>query len=134
LVSHTFSLSVSLFLSLYRFLSLSLSLSISLSLNGLLIDVKASSGITNDTNGLSQTYLITDAINGLERITTAGTNKDKILARILNTGGLDQGSTGLFIKTKTNGGIDIDTGGVYVKTKVNGGVTCDVNPGYRKHT
>jgi len=49
--------------------------------NGLLIDVKTNSGITNDTNGLSQTYLITDAINGIERISTVGTNKDKIQSR-----------------------------------------------------
>jgi len=50
--------------------------------SGLLIDVKASSGITNDTNSLSQTFLITDAINGIERIATTGTNKDKIQSRI----------------------------------------------------
>jgi len=95
--------------------------------NGLLIDVKTSGGITNDTNGLSQTFLITDAINGIERITTVGTNKDKIQSRILSTGGLDQGTTGLYIKTKTNGSIESDVGGVYVKTKVSGGITSDVS-------
>jgi len=46
--------------------------------NGLLIDVKSSDDITNGTNGLSQTFLITGAINGIERIATTGTYKNKI--------------------------------------------------------
>jgi len=40
---------------------------------------------------------------------------------------LEQGTTGLYIKTKTNGGIYTDVGGVYVKTKVSGGITSDAS-------
>jgi len=83
-------------------------------------------GIGLGDYGLKQNYLIKDSINGIERITT-GIDKDKIQSRILSTGGLEQGTTGLFIKTKTNGGIETDVGGVYVKLKTSGGITNDLN-------
>jgi len=65
--------------------------------NGLLIDVKASNCITNDVNGLSQTFLITDTINGIEKITTTGIDKDKIQLKLKPSSALIEDTFGLTI-------------------------------------
>jgi len=57
------------------------------------IRVEDNMGIGLGDYGLKQNYLIKDDINGIERINTTGTDKDKIQSRILSTGGLEQGST-----------------------------------------
>ena len=66
-------------------------------MGGVYVKTKVSGGITSDTNGLSQTYLITDAINGIERISTVGSEKDKIQ-----------------IKLKTNSALVVDTSGLAI--------------------